>query len=257
MQATQPAIFNGLAQEAVSLCHASLLNAADALGAKSAIDGQVFLVRHLLILRDIARNVELAQKVEPRTGGADAYSMTGGYILVLVYANHLGRSDGSSSQTPYLPCYRAHRRSSPARSSHPSPASTQNTSRTQSACVSPISFHSPLCTHPTSIIGHRPRPKARLRDRHLDRIRTALRTPARIHRRPSFSRRSCRARRRVPHRQSGSHTAVRPEWLHRQRARPACARTRRGCVLGLSSRGETGRHKGGCGAEWVVGRTVA
>ena len=26
-----------------------------------------------------------------------------------------------------------------------------------------------------------------------------------------------------------------------------------GCVLGLSARGETGRHKGGCGAERVVG----
>ncbi|KAN0130284.1 Sec34 domain containing protein [Lactarius tabidus] len=73
----QPTIFNDLAQEAVSLCRASLLNAADALGTKSAFDGQLFLVRHLLILRDIARNVDLAQKDEPRAGGtADAYTMT-------------------------------------------------------------------------------------------------------------------------------------------------------------------------------------
>ena len=79
-QATQPAIFNDLAHEAVSLCRASLLNAAGALGAKSAIDGQLFLVRHLLILRDIARNTNLAQKDEPRAGGANAYSMTGGYV---------------------------------------------------------------------------------------------------------------------------------------------------------------------------------
>ena len=78
---TQPAIFNDLAQEAISLCRASLLNAADSLGAKSAFDGQLFLVRHLLILRDITRNVDLAQKDEPRAGAADAYSMTGGYIL--------------------------------------------------------------------------------------------------------------------------------------------------------------------------------
>ena len=123
-QATQPAIFNDLAHEAVSLCRASLLNAADALGAKSAIDGKLFLVRQLLILRDITRNVHLAQKDEPRAVGADAYSMTGGYTIV--YTNHPGYS---SSQTPYLPRYRGHRRSSSAGSSYPSPESAQNTSR--------------------------------------------------------------------------------------------------------------------------------
>ena len=86
----QLAIFNDLAQEAVSLCRASLLNAADALGAKSAFDWQLFLVRHLLILRDIARSVDPTQKDEPRAGGADAYSMTGGYILALFCTNHPG-----------------------------------------------------------------------------------------------------------------------------------------------------------------------
>jgi hypothetical protein len=44
-------------------------------------DGQLFLVRHLLILRDITRNIDLAQKDEPRTGGVDAYNMTGWYTL--------------------------------------------------------------------------------------------------------------------------------------------------------------------------------
>ena len=40
--------------------------------AKSAFDGQLFLVHHLLILRDIARNVDLTQKDEPRERKADA-----------------------------------------------------------------------------------------------------------------------------------------------------------------------------------------
>ena len=53
-------------------------NAGNALGLKTANDGHLFLVRHLLILRDIARNVDLAQKDEPRVVGADVYSMTGG-----------------------------------------------------------------------------------------------------------------------------------------------------------------------------------
>lgn len=66
-----------------------MLNAADSLGVKSAFDGQLFLVRHLLILRDIARNVDLAQKDEPRAGGADAYSMTGGYSPLVLGAGWL------------------------------------------------------------------------------------------------------------------------------------------------------------------------
>ena len=65
-----------------------LLNAADVLGAKGAIDGPLFLVRHSLMLRDIARNVDLTQKDESRAGGADACSITGGHTLV--YANTWG-----------------------------------------------------------------------------------------------------------------------------------------------------------------------
>ena len=57
----------------------SFLNAADPLGAKSAIgDGQLFLIHILLILRDIVHNVDLAQKDEPRAVGADANSLTVG-----------------------------------------------------------------------------------------------------------------------------------------------------------------------------------
>ena len=54
-----------------------------------------------------------------------------------------------------------------------------------------VSTPSALKLQPTTIIGHRPRPKARLRDRNLDRIRAALRSPARIHRPRSLSRRGC------------------------------------------------------------------
>ncbi|KAI0266947.1 Sec34-like family-domain-containing protein [Gloeopeniophorella convolvens] len=71
----QPAIFDDLAQEAVSLCRGSLLSAADALGAKSAFDGQLFLVRHLLILKDVTRNLDLTQRDESR-GSVDPYGVT-------------------------------------------------------------------------------------------------------------------------------------------------------------------------------------
>jgi hypothetical protein len=77
----KPTIFNDLAQEAVSLCHTSLLSAADKLRAKNAFDGQLFMVRHLLILREVTRNLDLAQKDEPRgsavAGNADSYSVAG------------------------------------------------------------------------------------------------------------------------------------------------------------------------------------
>lgn len=73
----QPAIFNDIAHEAVSLCHVSLLSAAERLRAKNAFDGQLFLVRHLLILREITRNLDLAQKDESTGSGgnADSYSV--------------------------------------------------------------------------------------------------------------------------------------------------------------------------------------
>jgi len=66
----QPTIFSDLAQEAVSLCHTSLLSAADRLRVKSPFDSQLFTVRHLLILREITRNLDLAQKDETGVSGA-------------------------------------------------------------------------------------------------------------------------------------------------------------------------------------------
>jgi hypothetical protein len=63
---TQPAIFEDIAQEAVSLCKQSLVAAADMIKARSPstnhLDSQLFLVRHLLILKEITQNLDLAQR---------------------------------------------------------------------------------------------------------------------------------------------------------------------------------------------------
>ncbi|KAA1475103.1 Sec34-domain-containing protein [Dentipellis sp. KUC8613] len=71
----QPAIFDDLAQEAVNLCRQSLSAAADMLRAKSPLDGHLFLVRHLLILKEMTRNLDLVQRDAPR-GSHDPYGVT-------------------------------------------------------------------------------------------------------------------------------------------------------------------------------------
>ncbi|KAI0309583.1 hypothetical protein OF83DRAFT_1179458 [Amylostereum chailletii] len=55
----QPAIFDDLAQEAINLCRQSLSAAAEQLAARNALDGALFLVRHLLILKDMTRTLAL------------------------------------------------------------------------------------------------------------------------------------------------------------------------------------------------------
>ena len=58
-----------------------MLSAADRLRVKSAFDGQLFTVRHLLILREITRNLDLAQKDEiggtGASGASDSYGVAG------------------------------------------------------------------------------------------------------------------------------------------------------------------------------------
>ncbi|KAI0338277.1 Sec34-domain-containing protein [Trametopsis cervina] len=58
----KPAIFDDIAQEAVNLCKQSLVVAADALKSKnpptSILDGQLFLVRHILILKEMTQNLD-------------------------------------------------------------------------------------------------------------------------------------------------------------------------------------------------------
>ncbi|GJE92841.1 Sec34 domain-containing protein [Phanerochaete sordida] len=62
----KPAIFDDIAQEAVNLCRQSLVNAADTLKSKnppsSILDGQLFLVRHVLILKEITQNLDFASR---------------------------------------------------------------------------------------------------------------------------------------------------------------------------------------------------
>jgi len=71
----QPAIFEDIAQEAINICKQSLVSAADMIkgvktnavpqgpGASYAtsktLDGELFLVRHLLILKEMTQNLDL------------------------------------------------------------------------------------------------------------------------------------------------------------------------------------------------------
>ncbi|GAA5949410.1 hypothetical protein JCM3765_003400 [Sporobolomyces pararoseus] len=54
-----PEIFKDFAGEAVTLCQQSLLTAARQITTMSQLDGQLFLVRHLLLLKETVRSVDL------------------------------------------------------------------------------------------------------------------------------------------------------------------------------------------------------
>ncbi|KAH7923166.1 Sec34-domain-containing protein [Leucogyrophana mollusca] len=74
----KPAIFEDIAQEAVSLCRQSLVASSRMLKLRSPpssnLDGELFLVRHLLILKEVANNLDFVRKdAEPR---ADFGGMT-------------------------------------------------------------------------------------------------------------------------------------------------------------------------------------
>ncbi|KAF9227177.1 Sec34-domain-containing protein [Gyrodon lividus] len=62
----KPAIFEDIAQEAVSLCRQSLVSSSNIIGQRntpvSTLDGELFLVRHLLILKEVANNLDLVRK---------------------------------------------------------------------------------------------------------------------------------------------------------------------------------------------------
>jgi hypothetical protein len=74
----QPAIFEDIAQEAINICRQSLILAADTIkGVKTnvvsqgsgssyttskTLDGELFLVRHLLILKEMTQNLDLVSR---------------------------------------------------------------------------------------------------------------------------------------------------------------------------------------------------
>lgn len=72
----KPAIFEDIAQEAVGLCRQSLISSSSILSQRNApagaLDGELFLVRHLLILKEVANTLAVAGKDDQnRTGLGD------------------------------------------------------------------------------------------------------------------------------------------------------------------------------------------
>ncbi|KAI0743658.1 Sec34-domain-containing protein [Daedaleopsis nitida] len=62
----KPAIFDDLAQEAINYCRQTLVSAAETLKSKnppsSVFEGQLFLARHLLILKEMTQNLDLVHR---------------------------------------------------------------------------------------------------------------------------------------------------------------------------------------------------
>ncbi|KAF8578039.1 cis-golgi transport vesicle tethering complex subunit [Ramaria rubella] len=72
-----PAIFNDIAQEAVGFCRQSLKSASEELSERhppeSYVDGRLFLVRHLLILKDMIVNLEFKERDDTAHGVTDTF----------------------------------------------------------------------------------------------------------------------------------------------------------------------------------------
>lgn len=75
----QPAIFDDLSHEALALCRHSLIAASQTLSAREGkqIDGALFLVRHLLILKETTSAVETVRREKEMRGGGELLGVTG------------------------------------------------------------------------------------------------------------------------------------------------------------------------------------
>lgn len=71
-------VFDDLAQEALTTCRRSLTAASEVLGSKKdkAVDGRLFLVRHLLILKEMTAGLQLGRRDRSKewTGITGTYS---------------------------------------------------------------------------------------------------------------------------------------------------------------------------------------
>jgi hypothetical protein len=63
-------IFGDLAQDALHACRAAVAGAAESIRARASLDGALFAVRHLLLLKELAGGLELAQRAEEDAPGA-------------------------------------------------------------------------------------------------------------------------------------------------------------------------------------------
>ncbi|KAG6900069.1 hypothetical protein C0993_003419 [Termitomyces sp. T159_Od127] len=64
----KPAIFEDIAQEAISLCRMSLVAAADMIRVKAPLDSHLFLARHLLLLKEVTQSLDVAQREAEGSG---------------------------------------------------------------------------------------------------------------------------------------------------------------------------------------------
>ncbi|KAH8806892.1 Sec34-like family-domain-containing protein [Flagelloscypha sp. PMI_526] len=76
----KPAIFTDIAVEALTLCRQSLVTASLSIKLKSSFDGDLFLVRHLLVLKDLAYglDLELAHAQDSSSSKTDGSGPSGG-----------------------------------------------------------------------------------------------------------------------------------------------------------------------------------
>ncbi|KAI9637525.1 Sec34-like family-domain-containing protein [Dioszegia hungarica] len=92
------AVFEDLAQEAILTCRRSLSAASDVLGNKKdkSVDGRLFLVRHLLILKEMTAGLDLGRRVGRKEwGGITDFlrSLLEGAGVMLGYGKSSGRAN--------------------------------------------------------------------------------------------------------------------------------------------------------------------